>query len=134
MKNSIINIVRDILKDEKSVAFAYFFGSFIKEDLYADIDIGVYLKSLPENPYSITSDLKHKISRKMSAAAENIHLQADDIDIVVMNFLPFTFLNLIFREGRLIFDEAPELRGEAMEKNSLKMRECLGLIKESQIL
>lgn len=132
MKDSIINRVKDILKKEKSIAFAYFFGSFIKEDHYSDIDIGVYLKSLPENPYSTTSHLKHKISRKL--VTPDIHFRADDIDIVVMNDLPFTFLNRIFREGRLIFDKNPELRANLMEKNSLKMRECLGLIKEAQII
>lgn len=132
MKDSVTNIVREILKKEKAVLFAYFFGSFIDGDRYSDIDIGVYLKSLPENPYFITSHLKHKISRKL--LAYDIHFRADDIDIVVMNSLPFTFLNRIFREGTLIFDKEPELRSSLMEKNSLKMRECLSLIKEAQII
>jgi len=132
MKDSIINIVEDILKKEKYISFVYFFGSFINEDCYSDIDIGIYLKSLPENPYSTTSHLKHKISREL--AAYDINFRADDIDIVVMNDLPFTFLNRIFREGILIFDKDPELRANLMERNSLKMRECLGLIKEAQII
>jgi len=132
MKDSIINIVEDILKKEKSITFAYFFGSFINEERYSDIDIGIYLKSLSENPYFTTSHLKHKISRILSA--HDIHFRADDIDIIVMNYLPFTFLNRIFREGILIFDKDPELRANLMEKNSLKMRECIGLIKEAQII
>lgn len=132
MKDSITNIVKDILKKEKSITFAYFFGSFIDGERYSDIDVGIYLKSLPEIPYSTTSRLKHKISRKLSA--HDIHFRADDIDIVVMNYLPFTFLNRIFREGTLIFDKDPELHANLMEKNSLKMRECLGLIKEAQII
>lgn len=132
MKDSIINIVEDILKKEESISFAYFFGSFINEDSYSDIDIGIYPKSLPKNPYSTTSHLKHKISREL--AAHDIHFRADDIDIVVMNDLPFTFLNRIFREGTLIFDKDPELRANLMERNSLKMRECLGILKEAQII
>jgi predicted nucleotidyltransferase len=132
MKDLIMNIVREILEKEKAVCFAYFFGSFIDADKYSDIDIGIYLKSLPENPYLITSHLKHKISRKLMA--HNIRFRADDIDIVVMNSLPFAFLNRIFREGALIFDKEPELRFNRIEKNSIKMRECLGLIKEAQIL
>jgi hypothetical protein len=48
-----------------------------------------------------------------------------------MNSFPFTSLNRIFREGTLFFDKDLELRTGVIEKNSLKMRECLGFIKEA---
>jgi uncharacterized protein len=132
MKDKIISAIANCLEQEESIIFAYFFGSFPKEESYSDIDIGIYLKSEPAHPYTVTSELKSLISRKLQE--QGIPFIADKIDIVIINLLPFTFVHRIFREGRLILDRNPELRAELMEHNCIKMRECLGIIKEAEIL
>jgi len=132
MKDKIIGIVEEILEKKESIKFAYIFGSFVREKKYSDIDIGIYLSPLHESIFEITSELKHKLSRKLMEI--NIHVKADDVDIVVLNSIPFTFLNQIFKEGTLILDRDPELRTSLIERNSLKFRECIGILKEAEIL
>ena len=133
MNKQITSILKSALSKEKYIEFAYIFGSFIKDKKYSDIDIGIFV-SFPkeENVFEITSDLKHKISRKLNK--KNILLNADNIDIVVMNHINFKFLNNIFKQGLLILDRNPELRTNEIEKNSNKVRECLGILKEAEIL
>lgn len=133
MKEQIIAIVKEELKKENYIEFAYIFGSFISGEKYSDIDIGVYI-SPPndENDFKVTSELKHKISRKLIKA--NIPAKADDIDIVVLNLIDFKFLNRIFKEGLIIMDRNYDFRTSLIEKNSIKMRECVGILKEAEIL
>lgn len=133
MNKQIISVLKRTLNKEKYIEFAYIFGSFVKDKKYSDIDIAIFV-SLPkeEEVFKITSDLKHKISREFNK--KNIPLDADHIDIVVMNHINFKFMNNIFRQGVLILDRNPELRTNEMEKNSNKVRECLGILKEAEIL
>ena len=132
MRESIMKVVKNVLIEHEDIAFSYFFGSFTKEEKFSDIDIGIYLLSVPDNIFILTSELKHKISRKL--IEKNLKFKADDVDIVVMNLISFTFLRRIFKEGRLILDRAPHLRTSLIEKNSIKYRECLGLLSEAGIL
>jgi predicted nucleotidyltransferase len=133
MNKQIISVLKRTLNKEKYIEFAYIFGSFVKDKKYSDIDIGIFV-SFPkeEEVFKITSDLKHKISRELNK--KNISLDADHIDIVVMNHINFKFLNNIFKQGVLILDRNPELRTNEIEKNSNKVRECLGILKEAEIL
>jgi len=133
MNKQIISILKRALSKEKSIEFAYLFGSFIKDKKYSDIDIGIFV-SFPkeEDVFRITSDLKHRISRQLNK--KNIFIDADHIDIVVMNYINFKFLNNIFKQGYLILDRNPELRTSEIEKNSNKVRECLGILKEAEML
>ncbi|HZX09376.1 MAG TPA: nucleotidyltransferase domain-containing protein [Acidobacteriota bacterium] len=133
MNKQIISILKRTLNKEKYIEFAYIFGSFVKDKKHSDIDIGIFV-SLPkeEEVFKITSDLKHKISRELNK--KNIPLDADHIDIVVMNHINFKFLNNIFKQGVLILDRNPGLRTNEIEKNSNKVRECLGILKEAEIL
>jgi uncharacterized protein len=133
MNKQIIPIIKRILSKEKSIEFAYLFGSFIKDKKYSDIDIGIFVSFLKEEDvFKFTSDLKHRISRQLNK--KDIFIDADHIDIVVMNHINFKFLNNIFKQGLLILDRSPELRTSEMEKNSNKVRECLGILKEAEIL
>jgi len=132
MKDKIIEILKEVLKKEERVKFAYLFGSFIKKGNYRDIDIGIYLSPLPDNVFLIISELKYKLSREL--IKEGINLKADDIDMIILNLTSFKFLNRIFKEGVLILDKDPDLRTNMIEKNSILFRECLGILKEEKIL
>lgn len=133
MKNKTIKIIKAILNKEKNIEFAYLFGSFISEKKHNDIDIGIYThEGIKENSLNITANLKHKISRKLKES--NIHLEADEIDITLLNSINFKFMARIFKEGVLILDKNPEHRADLMEENSLKLRECMGILKEAEIL
>jgi len=132
MADNIIGIIKKALKKEEKIRFSYLFGSFIKEKKYADIDIGIYIYPLLDDVFLITSELKQRISRELMK--KNINLTADNIDIVILNLISFKFLNRVFKEGKLIFDKDPGFRTYLIEKNSIDLRECVGVLKESEIL
>ena len=133
MKDKAIKIIKTILNKEETIEFAYLFGSFMSEKKHTDIDIGIYThEGIKENILNITSNLKHKISRKFKES--NIHLEADEIDVTLLNSINFKFMARIFKEGVLILDKNPEHRADLMEGNSLKLRECVGILKEAEIL
>ncbi|MFQ6083909.1 MAG: nucleotidyltransferase domain-containing protein [Candidatus Aminicenantia bacterium] len=132
MKKEIIKTLKELLRKNKNIKFAYLFGSFVKEEKYSDIDIGIYLYPLPENVFIVTSGLKHIISRELRK--KNITSKADDIDIVLLNLISFKFLNRVFKEGILILDRDSDLRTTLIEKNAINYRECVGILKEAEIL
>lgn len=52
-KNIIFELIKDVLTKDDRLVFAYAHGSLVKEELYRDIDIGVYVKNQEENPFSV---------------------------------------------------------------------------------
>lgn len=132
MKNIVINILKSLFAHREQIKIVYLFGSIINEKKYADIDIGIFIDPLPDNIYEVTADLKHQISRELMR--RGVNFKADDIDIVILNLVNFKFLNRILREGLIILDRDPDFRANLLEKNSIRFRECVGIIKESEIL
>ncbi len=132
MKDKILKIIRDILEKDNRVVFAYVYGSFVKEESFRDIDIGVYVRDANENPYVISSEITTELSS--ISKREGLNYTADDFDVRIINDAPFTFLNRVFREGILLKDNDPELRTDIIEYVSRKYRECAGLLAESSFL
>ena len=120
-----------MLKDER-VVFAYVYGSFVKEQSFRDIDIGIYVKDPEENPFVISSDVKTQLSRAVKR--ENMDFTADQFDVQIINHAPFTFLKRVFKEGILLVDHDPELRTDLVEYVSSKYRECAGLLAEASLV
>ena len=128
----MINLLTNALAKDDRVVFAYAYGSFIKEQSFRDIDVGIYVKNPEENPFVISSDIKTQLSRIFKK--ENIELPADQFDIQIINHAPFTFLKRVFKEGILLVDRDPELRTDLVEYVSLKYRECAGLLAEASLI
>ena len=128
----MINLLTNALAKDDRVVFAYAYGSFIKEQSFRDIDVGIYVKNPEENPFVISSDIKTQLSRIFKK--ENIDLTADQFDIQIINHAPFTFLKRVFKEGILLVDHDPELRTDLVEYVSLKYRECAGLLAEASLI
>ena len=124
----MLNIIKKVLTQDERVVFAYIYGSFVKEQSFRDIDLGIYVKNPEENPFLISSDLKTQLSRV--GKKENIDLTADQFDVQIINHAPFTFLRRVFKEGILLIDRDPELRTDLVEYVSSKYRECAGLLAE----
>jgi len=131
-KEMIIDLIRDILIKDDRLVFAYLYGSFVKEDEYRDIDIGIYIKNPDENPFFISSDIQTALSQ--TAKQRGLGLPADLFDVKILNNAPFTFLKRIFKEGKLIVDNNPDLRTDIIEYVSLKYRECSGLLAEASLI
>lgn len=127
-REKILSLIQDVLNRDGRIIFAIVYGSFAREESFRDIDIGIYIKNPEENSFVITSDLKAELSRYLREKGND--LTADQFDVKVINDAPFTFLNRIFKEGKLLVDLDPELRTDLIEYVSGKYRECAGLLAE----
>jgi predicted nucleotidyltransferase len=131
-KEKILNLIKEVFRQEERVVFAYAYGSFTQNKSFRDIDIGIYVKNIGESPFAITSDIKTELSRL--AKRGNLNFTADQFDVKILNDAPFTFLKRIFKEGVLLVDRDPDLRTDLVEHVSLKYRECAGLLSEASLL
>lgn len=130
-REKILSLIKEALARDGRPIFAYAYGSFVKEESFRDIDIGIYIKNPEGNFFVVTADLKTELSRH--SKEEGVNLTADQFDVKVINDAPFTFLNRIFKEGILLIDLDPDLRTDLIEHVSLKYRECAGLLAEASL-
>lgn len=99
----IISNIRDFLTGLDSVIFAYIFGSFATCDVFADIDIGIFLKGeYSETPLEAELGIENDMQRLVSYP----------IDTRVLNNAPPFFLFHVIREGILVKDTDPGLRSD----------------------
>jgi uncharacterized protein len=131
-KEKLLNLLKKVLAEDERVIFAYVYGSFVKEQSFRDIDIGIYVKNFEENPFVVSSDLKTQLS--CETKRENMDFTADQFDVQIINHAPFTFLKRVFKEGILLIDHDPELRTDLVEYVSSKYRECAGLLAEASLI
>ena len=61
-KGRIVNLLKKTLSKDERVVFTYAYGSFVKDQSFKDIDIGIYVKNSEENPFDISSDIKTRLS------------------------------------------------------------------------
>ena len=128
-KEIILNILKEVLTRDGRIVFGYVYGSFGKEEIFRDIDIGIYVKDPDASPFVISSDIQIKLSH--AAKKRGVGFTADHFDVRVINDAPFTFLKRVFKEGVLLVDNDPDLRTDIVEHVSLKYRECAGLLAEA---
>lgn len=88
-KHEIENNIKELLLKDENIIFAYIYGSFVNEDLFRDIDIGIYLKDIKEEK---VFDYEFEISYEIS---EKLNIDIEIIDVRVLNFAPFNFLNSV---------------------------------------
>ena len=121
---NIRNYVFDYLTSRDDIVFAYLFGSYAKrkQTHLSDIDIAVYMKydnQAFDQKLEILSDLSKK-------------LEADDIDLVILNKAPISLLTKILANKIILIDKDPHVR-HAFE--SLNMRKGFDFsFVENQIL
>jgi predicted nucleotidyltransferase len=130
-KEKVFKLIEEVLSRDSRLVFAYTYGSFVSEEAYRDIDIGIYVKNPEENPFVISSDIKTQLS--LLAKKEGLTFTADDFDIRIINDAPFTFMKRVFTEGILLVDNDSDLRTDIIENVSLKYRECTGLLAEASL-
>lgn len=130
-REKILNVIKKVLLQDGRTIFAYVYGSFARGEPFRDIDIGIYVKNPEKHAFTIPSDLKEELSRRLREKGED--LTADKFDVKVINDAPFTFLNRLFKEGKLLVDLDPDLRTDLIEYVSIKYRECTGLLAEASL-
>jgi hypothetical protein len=130
-KDIMVSLIREVVREDERVVFAYLYGSFVTEESFRDIDVGVYLKNTEENSIVVSVELKTQLSR--DAQRHGFSFGADQFDVKILNDAPFTFLRRVFEQGILLFDLNPELRTDLIEYVSLKYRECAGILAEASL-
>lgn len=102
-KEVLIGKISDILKTKDDLIFAYIFGSFVLEDLFKDIDIGIFISSR-----RVASPLKLEL--EMEGELEDaIHIP---VDVRIINNAPLSFVYNVLKGGILIVDNNQSIRSD----------------------
>ena len=129
MESLNIEIIKDTLKKDKRVVFAYLYGSYAEGNDFKDIDIAVYSMK-GDDPFQVSADLK-------VALYENTGIYPDFFDVRIINHLidqgdlfSLLYIKKILETNKLLVDRDVALRTDFIESYSMKYRECEGLIDE----
>jgi len=112
MKNPI-PVLKKLFKKDKDILFAYLYGSYASASAHpgSDIDIAVYLQP---------SGIKEYIKKQAELSAALItELHNDNIDLRILNTLPFLLKYKVLKEGIpiLINDESARVEFEIATMN-----------------
>lgn len=105
-RKTLIQTLKKSLKKDKEILFAYLYGSYAADDVYpgSDIDIAVYLEP---------SDIKHYVKKQEELGTTLIiELHNDNIDLRILNALPFLLKYKVLKEGMPIFVKDESARVE----------------------
>jgi predicted nucleotidyltransferase len=120
-KKDLIKKIQRYFDDHREVIFGYIFGSFIKSDVYRDIDIAIYTK--PE------VNLLHRGLMQ----AEITALCKKDVDLILLNKLPDKNPSLAFEivsHGKRIKNQYPPEHTEYKRKALIRYFDTAGLRKQ----
>ena len=129
MQPHYLKAIKQILSQNPSVVFAYYYGSSKDSEVYNDIDIAIF--STPDSdPFRLSLDLKIALSEKTG-------INPDTFDVRVINHLlrkgdlfSLLYLREVLSQGDLLLDNDFSQRASFIETFSMKYRECEGLIAE----
>lgn len=97
MESFLLENLKQFLKNERSVKFAYLFGSHARDDagLLSDVDIAVYL----DNRFDFFK-CRLSILEKLARA-----LKTDSCDLVILNNAPIDLQFEIIHEGKILKED-----------------------------
>jgi predicted nucleotidyltransferase len=87
---------------KKDVYTAYLFGSFIKDDSFSDIDLGILNRIVLEKPLNFEIGLENQL--------EDIIIYP--VDVRILNNAPISFCQDVIRHGSVILDRDPNARAD----------------------
>ncbi len=104
----IIEKLRQIFSEDKSIIFACLFGSYATgtQNKFSDIDIAVYLEGV-EDIFEKKLELITKIMKE---------LKFNDIDLVILNKVSPFVVSTVVSSGKLIFSRDERKRIEFITK------------------
>ncbi len=105
-KNKRIGDLQDFLRGRDEVVFAYIFGSFVEEETFHDIDLGIYLSELiPHRHTSYGLALSQALSNRLRIP----------VDVRILNSAPASFLYHVIR-GKLLIERDEEVSARIAEQ------------------
>lgn len=102
-KEEIVKEISYRLKKRKDIIFSYIFGSFVTDDKFSDIDIGVFCTDkVSKEPL----DFEFKIEEEIKS------LKKFPVDVRIINHAPVSFVYHVVKDGILITDKNIKKRAE----------------------
>ena len=110
-RERLIRAIKERLLQEPDIVFAYLHGSFLTEESFRDIDVGI-LSGVAKD-LSFESDLSYELSTALGY----------EIDIRVINDAPVAFQMAALRNGRLLLSRNDDARTDFIENVGRRYRE-----------
>jgi len=107
------------LTGDRSVTFAYLYGSFVESQPFHDIDVGVYLENVQGDRVTATAlDLAQRLSDRARIP----------VDVRILNVAPVSFLYHVLR-GQLVFCRDDAVLAEVMERTVSRYLDIAPLVR-----
>ena len=102
-KDALIGKISDVLKKKENLIFAYIFGSFISEDHFKDLDIGIFVSNrIVGSPLRLELEIEGELE-------DAVHIP---VDVRIINNAPLPFVYNVLKSGFLIVDNNRHLRAD----------------------
>jgi len=124
-----IDAIIAALKSDKSVRFAYLYGSAAEGGKGRDIDIAVFAAN-DVDPYKLSADLKVELHKKTGIAPDRFDVRILNSLIEKGDVFGLLYLRNVLEHGKLLVDKNPPARGDFLERYGTRFRECEGLMQE----
>ena len=92
--------VRVLKRHCKAMVTVYLFGSFVTDEPFSDIDIGILLKESNRKTLNAELGLESQIEKNINYP----------VDVRILNTAPLSFVRHVIKNGRLIVDINPTFR------------------------
>jgi len=118
----IIDKIKKQLLKREEIIFAYLFGSFLENEQYNDIAVGIYIRGGIINEEA-------SFDYSISLSGELSYNLGIDVDLKIINFLPLGVIKNIL-QGHLLFTRDRLFLEEYTEEKSFEYMEYFELSKE----
>ena len=106
-KKKILNSVTEILDKHEEVSFAYLHGSFVGDSGFRDIDIAVFLSSMPVSVLDYELDMEFALMEVAKGCP---------VDFRVLNSAPLSFQYNVIKNGLILLVRDDDERSEFQER------------------
>lgn len=107
------------LASDRSVTFAYLYGSFVESRPFHDIDVGVYLGTISADRVTVTA---LNLAQRLSDQARM------PVDVRILNVAPVSFLYHVLR-GQLLYCRDDAVLTEVMERTVSRYLDMAPLVR-----
>ncbi len=102
-KKEIIRTISDILRAKEYIIFAYIFGSFTSEDIFEDVDVGIFVSvERLQSPIKIELETENELE-------DTVRIP---VDVRIINNAPLSFVYNILKRNIVIVDKDKLLRAD----------------------
>jgi len=120
-KERAIDALRERLREEEGIIFAYIHGSFVELNRFRDVDVGVWVKD-GEDPFRYAVDLAAKVGVEVGLP----------LDIHVLNESPLPFKYQVLIKGTLLFSRDEWLRLRLIDEIARQYQDLKLLVTTSE--